>query len=110
VFAISFFSALTLGLGGSLAASEGVFYVTLFTVTPSMGILLTIQSVCVVALGGLGNFVGAVFLTQVQELLRTKVHYPRLTLHGGILILVGIFMPGGLVRVRLLRNAFGRLS
>ena len=34
-------SALTFGLGVALAASAGVFYVTLFTVTPVMGIPLT---------------------------------------------------------------------
>jgi branched-chain amino acid transport system permease protein len=57
---ISRVSALTFGLGVALAASAGVFYVTLFTVTPVMGIPLTVKYLCVVVLGGLGSLVGSV--------------------------------------------------
>ncbi len=57
---ISHVSALTFGLGVALAASAGVFYVTLFTVTPTMGIPLTVKYLCVVVLGGLGSLVGSV--------------------------------------------------
>lgn len=53
-------SALTFGLGIALAASAGVFYVTLFTVTPVMGIPLTLKYLCVVVLGGLGSLIGSV--------------------------------------------------
>ncbi|MFH0823637.1 MAG: branched-chain amino acid ABC transporter permease [Pseudomonadota bacterium] len=53
-------SAFTFGLGAALAASAGVFYATLFTVTPSMGIPLTVKYLCVVVLGGLGSLVGSV--------------------------------------------------
>jgi branched-chain amino acid transport system permease protein len=57
---ISGVSALTFGLGVALAASAGVFYVTLFTATPTMGIPLTVKYLCVVVLGGLGSLVGSV--------------------------------------------------
>lgn len=57
---ISRVSALTFGLGVALAASAGVFYVTLFTVTPAMGLPLTVKYLCVVVLGGLGSLVGSV--------------------------------------------------
>jgi branched-chain amino acid transport system permease protein len=53
-------SALTFGLGVALAASAGVFYVTLFTVTPIMGIPLSVKYMCIVVLGGLGSLVGSV--------------------------------------------------
>lgn len=53
-------SALTFGLGVALAGSAGVFYVTLFTVTPVMGIPLTVKYLSVVVLGGLGSLVGSV--------------------------------------------------
>lgn len=53
-------SALTFGLGVALAASAGVFYVTLFTVTPVMGIPLSVKYMCIVVLGGLGSLVGSV--------------------------------------------------
>jgi branched-chain amino acid transport system permease protein len=57
---ISRISALAFALGMALAASAGAFYVTLFTVTPVMGIPLTIKYLCVVVLGGLGSLVGSV--------------------------------------------------
>jgi branched-chain amino acid transport system permease protein len=57
---ISRVSALTFGLAVALAASAGVFYVTLFTVTPVIGIPLTVKYLCVVVLGGLGSLVGSV--------------------------------------------------
>jgi branched-chain amino acid transport system permease protein len=57
---ISRICALTFGLGVALAASAGVFYVTLFTVTPVIGIPLTVKYLCVVVLGGLGSLVGSV--------------------------------------------------
>ena len=53
-------SAFTFGLGVALAASAGVFYATLFTVTPVIGIPLTVKYLCVVVLGGLGSLVGSV--------------------------------------------------
>ncbi len=57
---ISHISAFTFGLGVALAASAGAFYVTLFTVTPVIGIPLTVKYLCVVVLGGLGSLVGSV--------------------------------------------------
>ncbi len=53
-------SALTFGLGVALAASAGVFCVTLFTVTPVIGIPLAVKYMCIVVLGGLGSLVGSV--------------------------------------------------
>lgn len=53
-------SALTFGLGVALAASAGVFYAMLFTVTPVIGIPLTVKYLCIVVLGGLGSLVGSV--------------------------------------------------
>jgi len=52
--------AWTFGLGAAAAAVAGAFYVTLFTVTPTMGIPLTVKYMCVVVLGGLGSLVGSV--------------------------------------------------
>ncbi|MEJ2718091.1 MAG: branched-chain amino acid ABC transporter permease [Deltaproteobacteria bacterium] len=57
---IAHISGFTFGLGVALAASAGVFYVTLFTVTPVIGIPLTVKYLCVVVLGGLGSLVGSV--------------------------------------------------
>ena len=57
---LSRISALAFGLGTALAASAGAFYVTLFTVTTTMGIPLTVKYLCVVVLGGLGSIIGSV--------------------------------------------------
>ncbi len=57
---ISRIAGWTFGLGAAAAAVAGAFYVTLFTVTPTMGIPLTIKYMCIVVLGGLGSLVGSV--------------------------------------------------
>lgn len=54
-------SALTFGLGASLAAMAGTLFATLFTVTPVMGPQLTVKCLCVVVLGGLGSVTGSLF-------------------------------------------------
>jgi branched-chain amino acid transport system permease protein len=55
-------------------------------------------------LGGVGHVwgpvVGAVFITLVEELLWTRMPYLHLTAYGVILLLVGFYLPGGLVRLR----------
>ena len=53
-------SAFTFGLGSALAALAGVFYVTLFSVSPVIGIPLSVKYMCIVVLGGLGSLVGSV--------------------------------------------------
>lgn len=53
-------SGWTFGLGAAGAAVAGTFYVTLFTVTPTMGIPLTVKYMCIVVLGGLGSLIGSV--------------------------------------------------
>lgn len=57
---VAWISALTFGLGGALAASAGVFYVTMFTVSPVIGIPLSVKYMSIVVLGGLGSLVGSV--------------------------------------------------
>lgn len=57
---IALVSALTFGLGASLAASAGVLYATLFTVSPVIGIPLSLKYMCIVVLGGLGSLPGSV--------------------------------------------------
>jgi branched-chain amino acid transport system permease protein len=47
----------------------------------------------------LGPVVGVVFLTVIQEVLWTQLGTLRLASLGVILAAVGLFMPGGLVRL-----------
>lgn len=51
-------STITFGIGTVLASLAGVFYVILYTVSPEMGIPLTIKYLCVIVLGGLGSLYG----------------------------------------------------
>jgi branched-chain amino acid transport system permease protein len=54
--------------------------------------------------GGVGHawgpVLGAVFITLVEELLWTQRPYLHLPTYGVILLLVGFYLPGGLVRLR----------
>jgi branched-chain amino acid transport system permease protein len=51
-------STITFGIGTVLASLAGVFYVILYTVSPDIGIPLTIKYLCVIVLGGLGSLYG----------------------------------------------------
>ncbi|MFC1823956.1 branched-chain amino acid ABC transporter permease [Thermodesulfobacteriota bacterium] len=52
-------SSFTFGLGAALAACAGVFHVTLFTISPTMGIPLSVKYMSIVVLGGLGSLTGS---------------------------------------------------
>jgi branched-chain amino acid transport system permease protein len=49
----------TFGLGVALAAGTGVFYATLFSVEPFMGLALTLKYLAVIVVGGIGSLPGA---------------------------------------------------
>ena len=52
-------SMITFVIGTLLAAIAGVFYVVLYSMTPYMGLSLTVKYMCIVVLGGLGSLVGS---------------------------------------------------
>lgn len=98
---ISLVSALTFGIGTALAAVAGVFYVTLFTVTPVMGIPLTVKYMCIVVLGGMGSLVGPVIGGIILGLAESLTAYyfgaewsPAIAIF--LLILILIIKPHGL--------------
>lgn len=49
----------TFGLGVGLAGGTGVFYATLFSVEPFMGLSLTLKYLAVIVVGGIGSLPGA---------------------------------------------------
>lgn len=49
----------TFGLGVALAAGTGVFYATLFSIEPFMGLGLTLKYLAVIVVGGVGSLPGA---------------------------------------------------
>lgn len=93
VFAISAFIS---AIAGSLYAHTMTF------ISPaSFGFNFSVELVTMVIIGGLGSiygsFLGAALLTLLPELLRAFQDYD-IVIYGLMLILMTMFMPGGLVR------------
>lgn len=84
----------------------GVYAWQLTYINPStlFGLEIALVPIVMAMLGGVGHVwgpvVGAVFITLVEELLWTRMPYLHLTAYGVILLLVGFYLPGGLVRLR----------
>lgn len=90
-------SALISAIAGSLYAHTMTF------VSPaSFGFNFSIELLTMVIIGGLGSiygsFLGATLITLMPELLRTFQDYD-IIVYGLLLVLMTMFMPGGLVRV-----------
>lgn len=106
-------SAVICSLAGSLYAHTITF------VSPaSFGFNFSIELLTMVVIGGLGSiygsFLGAALLTLLPEFLRAAHDYD-IIIYGGLLMLMVMFMPGGLVRgvpelVRKLRKESGEVD
>jgi branched-chain amino acid transport system permease protein len=98
----------------SLIGGTYVWCVTYISPPAVFGLEIALSPIVMAMLGGTGTIVGpllgAVFLTSLQELLWTKIPYLHLTIYGVIMVLVGLFMPGGLVRTRWFRPVLDRLG
>lgn len=89
-------SAVISSLAGSLYAHTMTF------VSPaSFGFNFSVELLTMVVIGGLGSiygsFLGAALLTLLPEFLRAAHDYD-IVIYGGLLMLMVMFMPGGLVR------------
>jgi len=93
VFALS---AMICAIAGSLYA-----HVMTFIAPPSFGFNISVELLTMVVIGGLGSiygsFLGALLLTMLPEFLRFMHDYD-IVFYGGLLMVMNIFMPGGLVR------------
>ena len=84
----------------------GVYTWQLTYINPSIvfGLEIALVPIVMAMLGGVGHVwgpvLGAFFITLIEELLWTKMPYLHLTTYGVILLLVGFYLPGGLVRLR----------
>jgi branched-chain amino acid transport system permease protein len=84
----------------------GVYAWQLTYLNPStvFGLEIALVPIVMAMLGGVGHVwgpvLGAFFITLVEELLWTKMPYLHLTTYGVVLILVGFYLPGGLVGLR----------
>ena len=57
-----------------------------------------------------GPILGTLFISVVQELVWTKLPYLHLAIYGAILILIGLYMPGGLIRMKVFQRTLSRLG
>ncbi|HSF30088.1 MAG TPA: branched-chain amino acid ABC transporter permease [Candidatus Tectomicrobia bacterium] len=84
----------------------GVYAWQLTYINPStvFGLEVALVPIVMAMLGGVGHVwgpvLGAVFITLIEEFLWTKLPYLHLATYGVILLLVGFYLPGGLVRLR----------
>jgi branched-chain amino acid transport system permease protein len=104
-------------ISASFAGLMGAFYTwyTIF-INASMvfGTEIALMPIAMAMLGGsgviIGPVVGATFLFIIEETLWTKLAYLHTAAYGLVIILVGIFMPGGLVRLGPFRRILTRLG
>ncbi len=113
----SLYKCLALVISSAPASLVGGIYVWNMTyISPEsvFGLEIALSPIIMAMLGGtgvmIGPLLGAVFITLVQEFLWTKVPYFHLAMYGTVLVLLGLFMPGGLVRTRWLKPVFQRLG
>jgi branched-chain amino acid transport system permease protein len=113
----SFYKWLSLIISSVPASLVGGIYVWNMTyISPSsvFGLEIALSPIVMAMLGGsgimVGPLLGAIFITLMQELLWTKVAYFHLTMYGLLLVGLGMFMPGGIVRTRWLWPTVARLG
>jgi branched-chain amino acid transport system permease protein len=107
---------LALVISAALPGLAGAIYVwqtTYIDPDSGFGAGIAFAPVIMAMLGGsgtvLGPFIGAIFITAVQELLWSHVGYLQLAMYGVVLVIVGILMPGGILRSRLFSRVYAAL-
>jgi len=98
------YKLIALALSASLTAIAGAFYANYFLfVDPTMvlPLALSVEIVLIVIIGGLGTvagpILGAILLKLSSELFRNEFAQASLLIYGVLLIVVILFMPGGLI-------------
>lgn len=89
------------GLSAAVAAVAGVFFVVLFTANPHMGLPLTMKSLAVIVLGGLGSLPGAFLAGLLLGVLEALTGYyvgGQWTGAVAVILLIGVLLvrPQGL--------------
>ncbi len=89
----------------SLAGAVYMWQTTYIDPSSGFGSSVAFAPVIMAMLGGsgtvLGPVIGAIFLTLIEETLWSHVGYLQLTMYGAVLVGIGIFMPGGLMRSKI---------
>jgi branched-chain amino acid transport system permease protein len=104
-------------ISASFASLMGAFYTWyIIFINPKVvfGLEIALVPISMAMLGGsgvlIGPIVGAFFITIVEEILWTKVPYFHLAAYGIAIVLVGLFMPGGIVRLKWFKKPLTRLG
>jgi branched-chain amino acid transport system permease protein len=103
---------------GALPASlaGGIFAWALTYINPDslLGIEVALMPVTMAMLGGTGfvagPILGCAFISVVQELVWTKLPYLHLAIYGAMLILIGLYMPGGLIRIKVFQKVLAKFG
>ncbi len=105
------FKCATLAASAAVAGLVGAVFTwqaTYITPSDTFSIERAVGPVVMAMIGGsgtvLGPLVGSLLIEGIRETLRLKTQYLALTVYGFVLILVGLFIPGGLMRLRLKRR------
>ncbi len=109
--------AVAMVIAASFAGVMGAFYTwyTIF-INPEMvfGTEIALMPLAMAMLGGsgviIGPVIGAIFLFIVEETLWTRMAYLHFAAYGLVILFVGLFMPGGLVRLRPIRRALLKMG
>ena len=104
-------------IAASFAGFMGAFYTwyTIF-INPSMvfGTEKALLPIAMAMLGGsgviIGPVIGALFLYIVEETLWTRFAYLHTAAYGLVILFVGLFMPGGLVRLGPIRRFLEKIG
>ncbi len=97
----TYYKVLSFGVGAFFAGLGGGLFAHYFRyIHPnSFGFMRSIEQLCMVVLGGLGNMtgaiIGALLVTSIPELLRASAEY-RLVFYGAILIIMMRVRPQGI--------------
>lgn len=97
-------SSLFAGLAGAIQAWQ-MSYIDAVTV---FGLNVALVPIAMALLGGSGlrwgPFVGVVLLAGIQQWLLVNITMLQATVYGAIILLIGRYMPGGMLRAGLLQN------
>jgi branched-chain amino acid transport system permease protein len=98
------------------AALGGLYMWYLNYINPSevFGLKIALQPVAMALLGGsglvIGPVIGTIFLYVVEEVIWARFPYLQGAMLGLIIVLVGLFMPGGIVRVGFVERFLRRIG
>ena len=101
-------------LPSSMAGCIFAWALTYINPAALLGFDVTFMAVTMAMLGGTGFFagpiLGCVSISVIQEVLWTQMPYLHLAVYGLVLIFVGLYIPGGVIRTRPFRKALAAIG